>query len=719
MSSPTRALRRSPPRKPLHEWSNSSLNEIPSPTLRIIGNADAKVYASSPFPSQSSHILVPGGRQPLVVLEDDHDVSDSRSDKHTTVTSPEQQGSSNISIKPAKGKEIAQIKSSPSGDGSYSDSDAHNVHQQKVTDPAQPSASSRLHTNLSFAKIRTPAQVAKSFRQRAMEYGDEDESSYSDEVIQLPSTSSSGSRHRRAETLDDQLLSTGRAIETSHLGVVEKSSDSSLSTVDSADTVIKTMPQGPPPRGSYTLFPSHQRSASMQSYSSPLRSHPVEHLQSDRQSFYPSSPSSAGSPTSSLSPVSPADTPERGFLIDNRGRQREEEDQEPEIQYPIIRPPRASGSWAQSNAIDVSKRLYQSRDADGLSTIVSEGTQERSSGSMQQLSSPTSSMVIDRISDTSYLQWPTPMHARNRDATGSTIRIVGEEGDDTLTDMPTSPLRHQTSSFFSSLRGEPRSNSMMTTASSTRGSFLRDSIPAWARTYYAHETRNANLIASSPSRPGTRDSVTSPSFPNPLNKWRTRSKPQLVSGRQGHGNNRESLVIRAATPMSPDGPVIRGSALRKKTSSLWSPHLRYDHRHISNRRSMFRAPSLDEDAEGKKLNRRNVQVWMFAIGFVFPLAWWLAAILPLPRKPAFGDGLGIEDGERLGTGSTVISHGDQEQNDMRTKTVGGDLEKQVGPTDLARYENARWWRTLNRIMSAVGVIVIALVVALAVIATKR
>ena len=39
-----------------------------------------------------------------------------------------------------------------------------------------------------------------------------------------------------------------------------------------------------------------------------------------------------------------------------------------------------------------------------------------------------------------------------------------------------------------------------------------------------------------------------------------------------------------------------------------------------------------------------------------------------------------------------------------------DLEKGLDPVDERRYENARWWRSLNRLMSIVGMLIIAAIV---------
>lgn len=39
---------------------------------------------------------------------------------------------------------------------------------------------------------------------------------------------------------------------------------------------------------------------------------------------------------------------------------------------------------------------------------------------------------------------------------------------------------------------------------------------------------------------------------------------------------------------------------------------------MGKRRSMFKAPSLEEQAESSALSRRNVQIILFALGFIFP-----------------------------------------------------------------------------------------------------
>lgn len=81
-----------------------------------------------------------------------------------------------------------------------------------------------------------------------------------------------------------------------------------------------------------------------------------------------------------------------------------------------------------------------------------------------------------------------------------------------------------------------------------------------------------------------------------------------------------------------------------------------------------------------------------------PKAWFIAAFLPLPPSP------------------TVIS---AKGKDVRRQTqLLEDLEKQLGAVDEARYENARWWRNINRVMSGFGVLIIVAIIALAVVAAN-
>jgi hypothetical protein len=111
---------------------------------------------------------------------------------------------------------------------------------------------------------------------------------------------------------------------------------------------------------------------------------------------------------------------------------------------------------------------------------------------------------------------------------------------------------------------------------------------------------------------------------------------------------------------------------------------------------MFQPPRLDEHAMGTGVRRRNAQICLFALGFIFPFAWFIAAVLPLPPKPR-------------------LSSKEPEKRLSRLE-IERDLEKALGVSGEARYENARWWRKLNRGMSVLGVLILAAIIALAVVA---
>ena len=81
-----------------------------------------------------------------------------------------------------------------------------------------------------------------------------------------------------------------------------------------------------------------------------------------------------------------------------------------------------------------------------------------------------------------------------------------------------------------------------------------------------------------------------------------------------------------------------------------------------------------------------------------PKAWFIAAFLPLPLKLAIANAKGKEVSRQI--------------------QVLEDLEQQLGTVDEARYENARWWRNVNRVMSGFGVLIIVAVIALVAVAAR-
>ena len=124
---------------------------------------------------------------------------------------------------------------------------------------------------------------------------------------------------------------------------------------------------------------------------------------------------------------------------------------------------------------------------------------------------------------------------------------------------------------------------------------------------------------------------------------------------------------------------------RNRLRHSWSPHLYQDRRLIQYSVSGWKAPSIDTTTE-PTWSRRNVQVYAFCVGFIFPFSWIIASFLPLPKQPKV-----------LG-----------EMSDPDTD-VESALETQLMSLHQRRYENARWWRNLNRWMVSLGVVIGVLV----------
>jgi hypothetical protein len=83
------------------------------------------------------------------------------------------------------------------------------------------------------------------------------------------------------------------------------------------------------------------------------------------------------------------------------------------------------------------------------------------------------------------------------------------------------------------------------------------------------------------------------------------------------------------------------------------------------------------------------------VGFIFPLAWFIAAFLPLPPKPLPSD--------------PEVAAG--ESTDLR-------IQNRILRSERRRFENALWWRRLNRFMVLPGIVILIVIIALAIVGTK-
>ncbi|KAK4639019.1 hypothetical protein QC761_702290 [Podospora bellae-mahoneyi] len=275
------------------------------------------------------------------------------------------------------------------------------------------------------------------------------------------------------------------------------------------------------------------------------------------------------------------------------------------------------------------------------------------------------------------------------------IRMVRDQDEhgDGIADLEHRPSRAALSSYFtttnSSSRGLHSSGS-----SRSRGNSFTSEVPAWAKVYYGSGERrwlgrspSFMSISESGSRPGSSrfyndgDSPTDEQFPP--NIYSPRKRAREVPGDHPFFGQSEMGISQAPAQ---DYNVFR--TLRQKTSSIWSPHLRQDRR--ASRYSMWDPPSINWSADTSLMGKRNIQVVLFIIGFIFPFAWMAGALLPLPQRYS------LEKGEK--------------QPEYRYQPQAGDER---------RFEAVRWWRNLNRIMSIVGLLIIGAIIALAVVGVQQ
>lgn len=666
MNLPPRPSKGSPPRRAaLHERSDSHTNERAPPTLRIIGDPQAQIHASSPFPTKPSHILSPkvydgqgstigpslgvsNGREPQIETKNDIE------DQLNTVTPP-QPRSGSLDTK----------------DGFYT------PMQGTIPEP---------DTNTSFPAMEEDI--------------DNNDSRVSDDVVQLPSISPG--------LESSELYGTANPREAARQPA-SKDSDASLSSSNSTGTVIVKRTRDGRGRGSYSAFPNTARPGSSKSNLS-LSTAPKPIT---RDMGGVDSPISPISPSSPISPGYAMPQERRVSSVPMYANLHASSQNSVNLQYPVIRPPSASASWVEPpNPIPrrPSRTLerHQDRWNPHLSTVPSEGTGSQSEGRSSQTTwLPDSSRVskssftaakargssdMPPLPSTSPVRessdlppLPNPPAVYQRDVTGSTIRVVNDPEDDLPTPLPPIP-KSRGSEYLGVASGDTRYS--VVTKRGSRASFFRDSIPAWAKAYYA---RPLSATSTSKDRSDRRPSTSTENIS--LNMFRPRTHAMAADDQR----RRSSLALGRVRPGRLNLAEVSDTP-RQTLSPNWSPHLWHNIASLSSRRTIFQAPSLDEQAEGNAPSKRTVQILLFAIGFIFPPAWFIAAFLPLPPSP------------------TVIS---AKGKDVRRQTqLLEDLEKQLGAVDEARYENARWRRNINRVMSGFGVLIIVAIIALAVVAAN-
>ncbi|KAK3906345.1 hypothetical protein C8A05DRAFT_29787 [Staphylotrichum tortipilum] len=325
----------------------------------------------------------------------------------------------------------------------------------------------------------------------------------------------------------------------------------------------------------------------------------------------------------------------------------------------------------------------------------------------RQMASMSSSLggQLDEIvtsSASDSLERPEPSYARAGPSQVRMVRDQDEHGDG-LADLDHRPSKTGLSAIFAN--GASRNLH----SSGSRANSFTSSIPAWARVYYGSGERrflgrrpsfitisdgDDSRPSSSAGFPGS-ESPNTDNFPQAIFSPRKRAREVQPGMAQPPAPGRASMEISTAPSQRQDNRVFR--TLKQKSSSIWSPHLQTDRR--ATKYSAWDPPSVSWSADSGIMGKRNAQVVLFILGFIFPFAWMVAAFLPIPHNPTLDK-----------------SEADNGESRFESNHPAYRYQQHI---DETRYESARWWRNLNRGMSIVGLLIIGAVIALAVIGVRQ
>ncbi|KAJ5205569.1 hypothetical protein N7472_002017 [Penicillium cf. griseofulvum] len=695
-------------RKALHERTPSHSNErSPTQSLRMVPNEELDMYTATPFPTKPEQILLPlpgKGQQQYI-----SDTGFNYSDHHL--------GSAAYSPPPFS-------PPAPNSPRDYSIGESWDISSTVDTGNSPPQLWDDDPSSSKSSLPNTGKAPAYGSESSEPEYSD-------DEMIVLPTTtptikavisepsmspkSSAESVTGYSSPVVEQLgapsspnfVMLDNSSMNFHSSATASESDprtNSLSSYNSRGTVVRHAGSAPwfqnafqPASSEHSSYgsPSFHSSPPAQSIASFHSSPPAQSIASFRS--LSRAPSGSRSQSATSSSRSLRSTSDLQAAIDNGVP----------IQYPRIRVPSSSSSRAGTS-------VTSERDFTPLHPDVAIPTWHQDAGTRTcQQSHPSDR---DMAAPT-----PPPPAALKTETTRSSVWLVDSPNDsederlDSLTKLPTRPVFSQSLSSGSKRSNSTRSLQRPGTGSSTILSIL----PTWAKVYYLREPMGLNSTLSmidanrppSTRPPSTRPPSTRPGtgtsnssvfnlVPGPLNIPRPRSPDQRppspqrkpIPQRRLESDPRDPRAHWVPSPQPEDGE-FSGSHLHRLRHS-WSPHLVPDGRVPQRSTSRWRAPSLDSRNE-PIFGRRNIQVYSFCAGFIFPIAWCVAAFLPLPPKPKMPQMVEYES----------------------VSDVGAALEAQCVNLQQRRRDNARWWRNLNRWMIALGVVILVVIIVLAVIGT--
>ncbi|KIV99921.1 hypothetical protein, variant [Verruconis gallopava] len=751
----------SPKRRPLAQRSDSESNSASASTIRLVFDERSNVYSKSPFPTHPSHVLPPrvSKLHPLryaPFVDKDVLVSDDNG--------------------PANRSTTKLVK--------------HDAPETKPQQPRWPNRTS-ISTNLSDPDTSTLTATTLTTN---------------DTLLTTPSSSRQSSRttppsspgepsfceerESRLEPVHEETVlesprtkpvnrPTIRAVAPSgsdeRLPLRAKRSETSLASASSVDT-LPALPHhlqhsSSPSSANFEVFAHSSSDISLPAgRSKPLEPSPAPSIHSkpihDNASLESlvlndsHASSNADRPASASSPSGPGSRASASSLVQTAVA----------IQYPVVKPPSTSGSWAEVSSPSPSTTTATTpaprmRDdpyrplqwGSRLSTIASESERSHSHSistdsarrtrRRRTIGSLTSGEHVSSLSDARSSEWeygsgvltgtesnisipiPQPLFSPRPLPSVPDERVTARDSDereDTVGELQSPYLRPQRSGVltrFSSKSSLRPSSSDSTKSRSSQISFIGELL--WARRYYSSGeppnmiARNNSFISETSSTPrlntatsGVTSSPISDTVPTSI--WRPRNRPRNSPDQQERRLRQEtrrihrpqhtqhSVAITEETDLSDEQVRRRRRSLSAPDLTvhemMYSPHLRRDRRQTQ-RYSAWAAPSFDEPFGKTMFGPINRQVFCFALGFIFPPAWWVAALLPLPNRP---------DPENI-----------PNMTELSERIPPSTANMSEVSLEEKRWQKAHWWRRVNRVLGLFGILLVAAIIVLALIGTKK
>ena len=456
----------SPRRRPLHERSNSQTNKYGGPTIRIVDQPDAQIYSKTPFPSHPSQILLPRNAPGYTFEDRGFRVSDRNT-------------GTNAVLKPKPLDTLVPRPLQPWKANRHSTSTSISDADTIVNSSPFPSTSSRFSQGTTPRSSPTPYENESAGTLKVLEEGLPRAKRPTIRAV-IPSDSSAGhALTPRASAASLASASSASSAPSDTPTLREHSHRRGSSTSN---------PPVPPPK-SHKRCPSTSSNHKKKKQASSTGKLPVKPILKNPTESLAYSCTSSERPRSSSSPPSSTHAA-RQVTLENGAR----------IQFPIVRPPSASGLWAESRVLPKNPARMNNRSSQvvhqwssQLSTIPSESEREsrsiRGSQSITEVSGPSGQLprrqTIASIASSdgvnssseptdSSVSVPLPLFSPSL---RSPDRRDSDEHHDTVSPLQSPPLKQQRSGYLSRNNSDARPGS----SQSDFANFIASTIPAWAR----------------------------------------------------------------------------------------------------------------------------------------------------------------------------------------------------------------------------------------------